>query len=89
MVAPLDAGLTKFGRGIRNSVQATVDDANKRNAIPGWKLEVDARDDSSNPDKGEAAARALAADKAVIGVVGTYNSGVAAKVAPILTRPAS
>src|SRR5438128_5977585 len=86
VIAPLDAGLTQFGRGIRNSVQAAVDEADGRNAIPGWKLEVDAADDSSNPSKGETAARRLAADVRVIGVVGTYNSGVAARVAPVLTR---
>jgi len=84
VVAPLDAGLTQFGRGIRNSVQLAVDEANKKKPLPGWTFKVDARDDSSTPDKGEAAAKTLAADKDVIGVVGTYNSGVAAKVAPVL-----
>ena len=61
-------------------------EANRRNAIPGWKLEVDAADDSSNPATGEAAARRLAKDSALIGVVGTYNSGVAARVAPVLSK---
>ena len=84
VVAPLDAGLVDFGRGIRNSVQLAVDQANGRDAIPGWRIEVDAADDSSDPAKGEAAAQRLAADAAVIGVVGTYNSGVAARVAPVL-----
>jgi branched-chain amino acid transport system substrate-binding protein len=86
VVAPLDAGLVQFGRGIRNSVRAAVDDANRRKAVPGWRFEVKAVDDSSNPGTGEAAARRLAADADVIGVVGTYNSGVAAKVAPVLSR---
>jgi branched-chain amino acid transport system substrate-binding protein len=84
VIAPLDGGLVKFGRGIRNSVQLAVDEANRRNALPGWRFQVDAMDDSSDPAKGEAAARRLAADPAVVGVVGTYNSGVAAKVAPVL-----
>lgn len=84
VIAPLDAGLVQFGRGIRNSVQLAVSEANRRNTLPGWRFEVDALDDSSDPAKGEAAARRLAADPAVIGVVGTYNSGVAAKVAPVL-----
>ena len=86
VIAPLNAGLVDFGRGIRNSVQLAVDQANARNAVPGWRIEVDAADDSSDPAKGEAAARRLAADPAVIGVVGTYNSGVAAKVAPVLAE---
>ncbi len=84
VVAPLDAGLVGFGRGIRNSVQLAVDEANKRKPVPGWRFELVAADDSSDPTVGEAAARRLAGDPAVVGVVGTYNSGVAAKVAPVL-----
>jgi branched-chain amino acid transport system substrate-binding protein len=82
VLAPLDAGLTQFGRGIRNSVQLAVDQANDANLLPGWKLAVVAVDDSSNPDVGRRNAGRLLDDSRVIGVVGTYNSGVAAAVAP-------
>ncbi len=85
-MAPLDAGLVGFGCGIRNSVQLAVDEANQRNAVPGWRFEVAAADDSSDAARGEAAALRLAADAKVVGVVGTYNSGVAAKVAPVLKK---
>lgn len=54
------------------------------NAIPGWRLQLLALDDSSDPAIGESAARQLATDEAALGVVGTYNSGVAARVAPVL-----
>ena len=85
VIAPLDAGLVQFGRGIRNSVQLAVDEANAGAGLgEGWRLEVLAVDDSSTPATGEAAARRVAADPDVIGVVGTYNSGVAARVAPVL-----
>jgi branched-chain amino acid transport system substrate-binding protein len=84
VVAPLNAGLVDFGRGIRNSVQLAVDQANDNDTIPGWRIEVRALDDSSDPAVGEAAAKQLSADANLIGVVGTYNSGVAAKVAPVL-----
>jgi len=84
VLAPIDAGLTKFGQGIRNSVQVAVDQANKRNAIPGWKIELAAVNDSSDPATGAAGAAALAADPQVIGVVGTYNSGVAQAALPAL-----
>jgi branched-chain amino acid transport system substrate-binding protein len=85
VIAPLDAGLTSFGRGIRNSVQLAVDGANARHPIPGWSLEVAAKDDSSDPVTGARSATSLAMDDAVVGVVGTYNSGVAMKVAPIMS----
>jgi branched-chain amino acid transport system substrate-binding protein len=84
VVAPLDDGLVSFGHGIENSVQLAVDQANARDAIPGFTIEVEAVDDSSDPETGKAAAEALAAAPSVIGVVGPYNSGVGAEVAPVL-----
>jgi len=48
VLAPLDAGLTQFGRGIRNSVQLAVNEANDADLIRGWKLRIVAVDDSSN-----------------------------------------
>ena len=80
VLAPLDAGLTEFGLGIRNSVQLAVDEANEQEAIPGWEIELVAVDDSSDPAVGAANAPTLVGDPAVLGVVGTYNSGVAAAV---------
>ncbi len=84
VLAPLDAGLVEFGAGIRNSVQLAVDQANKNKAIPGWEIELVAVDDSSDPATGAANAPQLVDDEAVIGVVGTYNSGVAVEVLPLL-----
>ena len=43
-------------------------------------------DDSSDPDKGAAAAKKLAADPTVVAVVGPYNSGVAQSVLPVLAK---
>jgi len=82
VLAPLDAGLTQFGRGIRNSVQLAVDQAAEADLLPGWQLEVVAVDDSSDPDVGSINAQRLLDESNLIGVVGTYNSGVAAAVAP-------
>jgi len=84
VIAPLDAGLTAYGRGIANSVQLAADEANAAGAIPGYTIEVVALNDSSDPEVGRAAAEELAADSTVVGVVGTYNSGVAAEAAPVL-----
>jgi branched-chain amino acid transport system substrate-binding protein len=86
VVAPLNAGLTSFGQGIKNSVQLAVDQANQQHTIPGWTIKVRALDDSSDPTKGKAAAATLAADKSVVAVVGPYNSGVAQEAAPVLAK---
>jgi branched-chain amino acid transport system substrate-binding protein len=84
VVAPIDGGLTDFGRGILNSVELAVAEANEADAIPGWTIEVEAVDDSSDPDTGVDAVQALIDDDDVIGVVGPYNSGVAEAILPSL-----
>ena len=86
VIAPLTAGLTSFGKGIENSVRLAVREANADEAIPGFKIAVAAQNDSSEPAVGKKAAQKLAKDPAVIGVVGTYNSGVAAETAPVLEK---
>lgn len=84
VIAPLEDGLTAFGDGILSSVQLAVDEANDRDAVPGFTIEVVALDDSSDPELGRDAAEEMAGDPSVLGVVGPYNSGVATEVAPVL-----
>jgi branched-chain amino acid transport system substrate-binding protein len=84
VLAPVDGGLTDFGRGIRNSVMLAVKQANARNLVKGWNVQVRTADDSSDPATGEASANTLASDSNVVAVVGPYNSGVALKAAPVL-----
>jgi branched-chain amino acid transport system substrate-binding protein len=84
VIAPLSGDLSALGLGIQHSVELAVKQANDSNAIPGWKLEVDAKDDEAKPDVGKNAATALSSDKDVIGVVGTLNSSVALQVQPVL-----
>jgi branched-chain amino acid transport system substrate-binding protein len=85
VVAPLSGGLSALGLGIRNSVDLAIRQANENNEIPGWTLQLDAKDDEAKNDVGQTAATSLASDPEVIGVVGTLNSDVAQAVAPILS----
>jgi branched-chain amino acid transport system substrate-binding protein len=84
VIAPLSGDLSALGLGIKNSVDLAIKQANDSNAIPGWKLELDAQDDQASPDTGKNAASALTSDDAVVGVVGTLNTSVAQTVAPVL-----
>ncbi|MEV8371952.1 branched-chain amino acid ABC transporter substrate-binding protein [Kribbella sp. NPDC056861] len=84
VIAPLSGDLSALGLGIQHSVELAVKQANDSNAIPGWKLEVDAKDDEAKPDVGKNAATALSSDKDVIGVVGTLNTSVSQQVQPVL-----
>jgi len=85
VIAPLSGDLSALGLGIQNSVDLAIKQANESNAIPGWRLELDAQDDQATPDVGKNAATKLAGDDQVIGVVGTLNSSVSQSVQPVLS----
>lgn len=85
VLAPLQAGQVEFGRGIRNGAQLAVDQWNAAHQPHGPFFELIPMDDSSDPQIGLAAAEQLVKIPALSGVVGTYNSGVAAAVLPTLS----
>ncbi|MFC5825082.1 branched-chain amino acid ABC transporter substrate-binding protein [Nonomuraea insulae] len=82
VIAPMSGKLSAIGLGIRNSVQLAVEQANTKCAVKGYRLRADAQDDEANPDKGAAAAQRFADDPNVVGIVGSYNSGVARAIQP-------
>jgi len=84
IMAPLSGDLSALGLGIQHSVELAVKQANAANAIPGWTIEVDAKDDEAKPDVGKNAATAFAGDAKVGGVVGNLNSSVSQSTAPVL-----
>ncbi len=84
VIAPLTGSLSAMGLGIKNSVDLAVKQANESNAIPGWKIEIVAEDDTASPDVGRNAATKLAGDKDVVGIVGPLNSGVGQALQPVL-----
>jgi branched-chain amino acid transport system substrate-binding protein len=86
VVAPLSGDLAEIGGGLRNGVKLAVQQANARNAIPGWEIELAVEDDEAKPDTGARAASKLASDSRMIGIVGPLNSSVALTVAPVLSR---
>ena len=84
VMAPLSGDLSAIGLGIQHGVELAVQQANDNNAIPGWTLKVEAKDDEAKPDVGKNAATAFAGDPEVAGVVGNYNSSVVQSTAPVL-----
>jgi branched-chain amino acid transport system substrate-binding protein len=85
VIAPLSGDLSALGAGIKNSVDLAIKQANEKQTIPGWTLELDAQDDQATPDVGKNAATKLAGDDEVIAVVGTLNSSVSQSVQPVLS----
>ncbi|MDO5629432.1 MAG: branched-chain amino acid ABC transporter substrate-binding protein [Mobilicoccus sp.] len=84
VIAPLSGDLSAMGLGIQHSVELAVKQANESGAIPGWTLQVSAKDDEAKPETAKNAATALASDANVVGVVGTLNSSTAQNVQPVL-----
>lgn len=75
--APLSGAMSSWGLGIRNSADLAVRNANRTGHVPGVKFEIKALDDAASPVNGAPNATRFIADKAVLGVVGPLNSGVA------------
>ncbi|MEA3076165.1 MAG: branched-chain amino acid transport system substrate-binding protein [Actinomycetota bacterium] len=86
VIAPLSGSLSALGQGIKNSVDLAIKQANDKNKVKGWKIELAAEDDTAKADVGAQVASKLESDTAVAGVVGTLNSSVALQVQPILAR---
>ena len=84
VIAPLSGDLAALGKGIQNSVDLAIKQANENKTVPGWTIEIAPEDDQAKPDVGKNAATKLASDKDVVGVVGTLNSSVAQSVQPVL-----
>jgi branched-chain amino acid transport system substrate-binding protein len=84
VIAPTSGGLSALGLGIRNSAQLAVDQANEKCAVKGYKLQLQAEDDTATAQVGAQAATRLSSNTKVVGVVGTLNSSVAQSVQPIL-----
>ena len=75
--APLTGENSTTGLGIQYGAQIAVDDANKKNTVPGVKFKIKALDDKALPATGQQNATAFVGDKSVVGAVGPLNSGVA------------
>lgn len=76
-ISPLSGGSSNLGLQIKNATQQAINDMKADFAKAGMTVQLVAYDDQADPATGTAAARRVAADKNILGVVGTLNSGVA------------
>lgn len=83
-VSPLSGGQSTLGSAIGNGAKLAVMDRKADLEKVGIQLEAFPQDDQAEPTNGPTIANRLVADKEVIGVVGTLNSGVAKTLAPVL-----
>jgi branched-chain amino acid transport system substrate-binding protein len=86
---PTSGGDASIGGGTEKGVKLAVDQANANHLLGGCRVDYIAKDDASaakgkhDPLQGAQNMRELAANKAVVGVVGPFNSSVAVAELPI------
>ena len=86
---PTSGGDASIGGGTEKGVKLAVDQANKNKLFGGCSIQYIAKDDASaakgkhDPAQGAQNLTELVANKAVVGVVGPFNSGVAVAELPI------
>ncbi|MPY65686.1 branched-chain amino acid ABC transporter substrate-binding protein [Deinococcus sp. SDU3-2] len=76
-LSPLSGGQSDLGTQIRNGAQLAVNEYKAQFQKLGMNLQLVAYDDQADPATGTAQARKIAADRSILAVVGTLNSGVA------------
>ena len=98
-ISPLSGASSNQGLQLKNGTQMAINDMKADFAKAGMTVSLVAYDDQADPATGTAAARRVVADKTILGVVGTLNSGVAipasaamapshvAMVSPVNTNP--
>jgi branched-chain amino acid transport system substrate-binding protein len=74
-VAPLTGKYAEMGNDLINAVKMAVEDKNANGGIDGKKIVLVVEDDEASPEQAVAVAHKLAANQAVIGIVGHMNSG--------------
>ncbi|ANE43233.1 branched-chain amino acid ABC transporter substrate-binding protein [Deinococcus puniceus] len=76
-LSPLSGGQSDLGTQIRNGATLAVNEYKAQFKKLGFDLSLTPFDDQADPATGTAAARKIAADRQILAVVGTLNSGVA------------
>jgi len=84
---PLSGGEAPNGEPTLNGIKLAVKQANDAGGVNGYNIDLSVQDDAVNgvhdPQQGAKNVTALAADSAVIGMVGPYNSNVGIAEVPV------
>lgn len=75
--SPLSGGSATLGEAIKLGAQLGLDEQKEKFKEMGFELQLVPYDDQGDPKKGVANAQLIGSDKAVLAVVGHFNSGVA------------
>ncbi|MBZ9713644.1 branched-chain amino acid ABC transporter substrate-binding protein [Deinococcus multiflagellatus] len=85
-LSPLSGGQSDLGSQIRNGAQLAVNEYKAQFKKLGFDLVLVPYDDQADPATGTSAANKIAADRQILAVVGTLNSGVAIPASAVLVK---
>jgi len=85
-ICPFTGGSQDFGNSARWGAQLAVHEINEFGGYMGRRLELELRDDQSNPDEGRRIAEELVQQRKVDFTIGFCNSGVALKALDVFQQ---
>src|ERR1700720_1922051 len=71
---PLTGDIAALGQGIKRACALALEQADQQHRFPGFKVEMDAYDDRSDPKEAVDVANRIVSDPSVVAVIGHFNS---------------
>jgi branched-chain amino acid transport system substrate-binding protein len=83
---PLTGDIAALGQGIKRACALALEEANRQHRYPGFKLEMEAFDDRSDPKEAVDVANRIVSDPNTIAVIGHFNSGCSIPASQVYAR---
>jgi branched-chain amino acid transport system substrate-binding protein len=83
---PLTGDIAALGQGLKRAVGLAIEEANRQHRFPGFKVELDAYDDRSDPKEAVNVANRIVSDPSIVGVIGHFNSGCSIPASQVYAR---
>jgi branched-chain amino acid transport system substrate-binding protein len=86
LALPLTGDIASLGQGIQRACVLALEEANQKNIFKGFKVEIEAYDDRSDPKEAVDVANRIVSDPSVLAVVGHFNSGCTIPASHVYAR---
>src|SRR5579864_6998237 len=83
---PLTGDIAALGQGIKRACALALEQAEQQHRFPGFKVEMDAYDDRSDPKEAVDVANRIVSDPSVVAVIGHFNSGCTIPASQVYAR---
>jgi branched-chain amino acid transport system substrate-binding protein len=83
---PLTGDIGALGQGLKRACALAVEEADAQGKFQGFKVEMEAFDDRSDPREAVSVANRIVSDPSVVAVVGHFNSGCSIPASQVYAR---